>query len=96
MTAFRDKVHAEQMAWKSRQLPHVREAGWWQGQRYDHILPRSASAQNLWEGLRDGGVRPIEPWLDENAAQLSPPVPRGPSSTGITGVPVPTHDDGLQ
>lgn len=32
--------------------------------QYDHILPRRASAENLWPGLSDGGVRPLEPWLD--------------------------------
>lgn len=69
MTAFRDAMHTEQMTWKARRLPHVREGGWWQGRQYDHILPRRASAENLWPGLRDGGVRPLEPWLAAHAVQ---------------------------
>ena len=69
MTAFRDAMHADQMAWKARRLPHVREAGWWMGRQYDHILPRRASAENLWPGLRDGGLRPLEPWLVANEVQ---------------------------
>ena len=63
MTTFRDAMHADQLAWKARHLSHVREPGWWMGRPYDHILPRRASAENLWHGLRDGGVRPLEPWL---------------------------------
>lgn len=69
MTAFRDAMYAEQMAWKVRHLPHVREAGWWMGRPYDHILPLRASAENLWPGLRDGGVRPLERWLAAHDVQ---------------------------
>jgi len=69
MTVFRDAMHAEQMAWKARRLPHVREAGFWQGRSYHHILPRSTSTENLWPGLRDGGVRPLEPWLAAHDVQ---------------------------
>jgi len=69
MTAFRDAMHADQMAWKARRLPHVREAGWWMGRQYDHILPRRASAENLWPGLRDGGERSLEPWLAAHDVQ---------------------------
>ena len=69
MTAFRDSMHADQMAWKARRLPHVLDAGWWMGRQYDHILPRRASAENLWPGLRDGGVRLLEPWLAAHAVQ---------------------------
>ena len=63
MTAFRDAMHADQLAWKARRLPHVRGRGRWQGREYDHILPREAAALNLWPGLRSGGVRPLESWL---------------------------------
>ena len=69
MTAFRDAMHTDQLAWKARHLRHVRGRGWWMGHQYDHILPRAASAENLWPGLRDGGVRPLEPWLNAHDVQ---------------------------
>lgn len=69
MSAFRDTMYAGQMAWKARRLPHIREGGRWQGRQYDHILPRRASSENLWPGLREGGVRPLEPWLAAHDVQ---------------------------
>ncbi len=69
MTTFRNTMHADQLAWKARHLRHIREPGWWMGRQYDHILPRHASAENLWPGLRDGGVRPLEPWLAAHGVQ---------------------------
>ncbi|MBU0609981.1 MAG: hypothetical protein KKI08_19000, partial [Armatimonadetes bacterium] len=69
MTAFRDAMHTDQLAWKARHLGHVHGQGWWMGRQYDHILPRGASAENLWSGLRDGGVRPLEPWLAAHDVQ---------------------------
>ena len=52
MTTFRDATHADQLASRARRPPHVRETG-------DHILPRRASTENLWPGLRARGVRPM-------------------------------------
>lgn len=54
---------ADQLAWKARRLPHIGEPGKWMGRQYDHILPRTASAENLWPGLQEGGVHPLDPWL---------------------------------
>lgn len=69
MTTFRDAMHADQLAWRARHLPHVHGEGVWMGRRYEHILPRRSAAENLWPGLRDGGVRPLEPWLAAEGVQ---------------------------
>jgi hypothetical protein len=68
MTAFRDAMHADQVAWKARLLPQVREAGWWMGRVYDHTLPRRASADDQWQGMRAGEERPPAPRLGETSA----------------------------
>lgn len=69
MTRFRDAMHAEQMAWKARRLPDLREPGLWQGRPYEHIIPRRWSAENLWSGLHEGGVRPLDEYLRVNEVQ---------------------------
>ncbi len=69
MTTFRDTMCDAQLAWKARHLGHVRGQGTWQGRPYDHILPRRSAAENLWPGLRDGVVRPLEPWLAAHDVQ---------------------------
>lgn len=48
MTAFRDAMHADQMAWKARRLPGEHQPGRWQGRQYDHICPRRSAAGTMW------------------------------------------------
>jgi hypothetical protein len=69
MTSFRDAMLADQMAWKARRLPHIREAGWWMGRQYGHVLLRRALAENLWPGLRNGDARRLEPSLAAHDVQ---------------------------
>ena len=63
MTAFRDQMERDQLAWKARRLPHVTGRGWWQKKQYDHILPADARDESLWPGIRAGGVRPLADYL---------------------------------
>lgn len=69
MTAFRDEMLREQLAWKARRLPFVTGPGCWQGRQYDHILPPGSGEHALWPGIRAGGLRPLPDYLDRHGIQ---------------------------
>jgi len=65
MSSFRDEMYPVQLAWKQRTLPHVHGRGWWHGRQYDHILPRRHQQDNLWPGIRTGGLFPLDSYLGD-------------------------------
>lgn len=69
VTKFRDEMHSDQLRWKERTLPLVQGQGWWQGKQYDHILPRRHQQENLWPGIRTGGLFPLDTYLAANNIQ---------------------------
>ena len=69
VTTFRDKMHSAQLRWKERTLPLVQGQGWWQKKQYDHILPRRHQEENLWSGIRTGGMFPLGTYLTAKKIQ---------------------------
>ena len=63
MSSFRDEMYPVQLAWKQRTLPHVQGQGWQNGKQHAHVLPRSHQQENLWPGIRSGGMFPLDAYL---------------------------------
>jgi hypothetical protein len=63
VTTFRDDMHSAQLRWRERTLPDIQGQGWWQKKQYDHILPRKHQQENLWPGIRTGGLFPLDAYL---------------------------------
>ena len=69
MTSFRDEMYPVQLARKQRTLPHVQGKGWWQKKQYEHILPGKHQQENLWPGIRTGGLFPLDAYLTAKGIQ---------------------------
>ncbi len=63
MATFRDEMYPVQLAWKQRTLPHVQGQGWQNGKQHAHVLPRKHQQENLWPGIRSGGMFPLDAYL---------------------------------
>lgn len=61
MIAFRDKMEADQVAWRNHSgLPG---GGLWSRKSYEHILLRKDQQANLWPGIQGGGRFPLDAYL---------------------------------
>jgi hypothetical protein len=65
MTSFRNDRCEHQRIWKQQTLPHVQGSGSWNKIEYDHILPHRYEQENLWPGIRSGGMFPLAAYLKD-------------------------------